>query len=99
MKTDGRVRPLEGIPVVIKDETTIKGERTTFGSLVYKDNIDTYTAPPAERIFKAGAIMHARSTAPEFSCAAVTRSRLWGATSPPWNLASTSGDRKGPRLH
>lgn len=95
MKTDGRVRPLEGIPVVIKDETTIKGERTTHGSLVYKDNVDSYTAPPAERIFKAGAIMHARSTAPEFSCSAVTRSRLWGATSTPWNLAYTSGGSSG----
>lgn len=95
MKTDGRVRPLEGIPVVIKDETTIKGERTTHGSLIYKDNVDTYTAPPAERIFKAGAIMHARSTAPEFSCSAVTRSRLWGATSTPWNLAYTSGGSSG----
>ncbi len=95
MKTDGRVRPLEGIPIVIKDETAIKGERTTFGSLVYKDNIDTYTAPPTERIFKAGAIMHARSTAPEFSCCAVTRSRLWGATSTPWNLAYTSGGSSG----
>jgi amidase len=95
MKTDGRVRPLEGIPIVIKDETTIKGERTTFGSLVYKDNIDSYTAPPAERIIKAGAIIHARSTAPEFSCCAVTRSRLWGATSTPWNLAYTSGGSSG----
>jgi amidase len=95
MKTDGRTRPLEGIPVVIKDETTIEGERTTFGSLVYKDNIDTYTAPPAERIFRAGAIMHARSTAPEFSCCAVTRSRLWGVTSTPWNLAYTSGGSSG----
>lgn len=95
MKTDGRLRPLEGIPIVIKDETTIKGERTTHGSLIFKDNIDTYTAPPAERIFKAGAIMHARSTAPEFSCSAVTRSRLWGATSTPWNLAYSSGGSSG----
>src|SRR3546814_19698379 len=39
--------------------------------------------------------MHARSTAPEFSCAAVTRSRLWGATSTPWNLAYTSGGSSG----
>ena len=48
MKTDGRVRPLEGIACAIKDETTIKGWRTTFGSLIYKDNVDEYTAPPAE---------------------------------------------------
>ena len=69
MRTDGRTRPLEGLAIVIKDETTIKGERTTFGSLVFKDNVDTVTAPPAELIFKAGAIMLARSCAPEFSCA------------------------------
>jgi len=50
MKTDGRVRALEGIACAIKDETTIKGWRTTFGSLIYKDNVDEYTAPPAERI-------------------------------------------------
>ena len=31
-KTDGRLRPLEGIPMVINDESAIKGERTTFGS-------------------------------------------------------------------
>ena len=28
MKTDGRLRPLEGIAVAIKDETAIKGEIT-----------------------------------------------------------------------
>jgi Asp-tRNA(Asn)/Glu-tRNA(Gln) amidotransferase A subunit family amidase len=31
MKTDGRLRPLEGIACAIKDETTIKGWRSTFG--------------------------------------------------------------------
>ena len=31
-KTDGQLRPLEGIPMVINDESAIKGERTTFGS-------------------------------------------------------------------
>src|SRR3546814_11867857 len=34
MKTDGRTRPLEGITVVIKDETTIKSERHTFGAQI-----------------------------------------------------------------
>ena len=32
--SNGDGHPLHGLPVVIKDETTIKGERTTFGSLV-----------------------------------------------------------------
>jgi amidase len=91
MKTDGRTRALEGLPTVIKDETTIKGWRSTFGSLVFKDNIDSYTAPPAERIMKAGAVIHARSAAPEFSCAPYTHSRLWGVTRTPWNLDYSPG--------
>jgi Asp-tRNA(Asn)/Glu-tRNA(Gln) amidotransferase A subunit family amidase len=95
MKTDGRLRALEGLPTVIKDETTIKGWRTTFGSLIYKDNIDSYTAPPAERIMKAGAIIHARSAAPEFSCQPFTHSRLWGITRTPWNLDYSCGGSSG----
>jgi len=95
MKTDGRLRPLEGIACAIKDETTIKGWRSTFGSLLFKDHIDSYTAPAAERILKAGAIVHARSAAPEFSCAPYTHSRLWGITRTPWNLDYSCGGSSG----
>ncbi len=95
MKTDGRTRALEGLPTVIKDETTIKGWRSTFGSLVFKDNVDSYTAPPAERIMKAGAVIHARSAAPEFSCAPYTHSRIWGVTRTPWNLDYSPGGSSG----
>ena len=95
MKTDGRTRALEGVPMAIKDETTIKGWRTTFGSVVFKDNIDTYTAPAAERIIKAGAVIHARSAAPEFSCAPYTHSRQWGITRNPWNLDYSPGGSSG----
>jgi Asp-tRNA(Asn)/Glu-tRNA(Gln) amidotransferase A subunit family amidase len=95
MKTDGRLRALEGLATAIKDETTIKGWRSTFGSLIFKDNIDRYTAPPAERILKAGAIVHARSAAPEFSCAPYTHSRIWGVTRTPWNLDWSCGGSSG----
>ena len=36
-------------------------------------------------MLEAGAIVHARTTAPEFSCAGFTQSRLWGVTRNPWN--------------
>ena len=41
----------------------------------------------AERILRAGAIVHARSAAPEFSCAPVTYSKLWCMTYP-FNMLS-----------
>ncbi|MGE3231072.1 MAG: amidase [Hyphomicrobium sp.] len=94
-KTDGRLRPLEGLPVVIKDDTAIAGDRTTYGSLLYKDNIDETTAPSADRILKAGALLLGRSTTPEFAAAGICWSRLWGVTATPWNLRYSAGGSSG----
>ncbi len=95
MKRGAKLKPLEGIPLAVKDAQRVAGKRTTHGSLIFKDNIDRYTAPPAERILKAGAIVHARSAAPEFSCAPYTHSRLWGVTRTPWNLDYSCGGSSG----
>lgn len=95
MKTDGRPRPLEGLPVAIKDEAPIKGERMTNGSLILKDNVSDETNPSIGRVLKAGAIMHARTATPEFSCAAWTHSKLWGVTRTPWNLKYSCGGSSG----
>jgi Asp-tRNA(Asn)/Glu-tRNA(Gln) amidotransferase A subunit family amidase len=95
MKTDGRLRPLEGVPVAIKDFHPIKGEITTFGSRLYKDFRPDNTAPTVERLFDAGAIMHIRTTTPEFAHSSVTKSPLWGVTRNPWNQDYTAGGSSG----
>lgn len=95
MKTDGRPRPLEGLPVAIKDEAPIKGERMTNASLILKDNVSDETNPSIGRVLKAGAIMHARTATPEFSCTAWTHSKLWGITRTPWNLRYSCGGSSG----
>ena len=41
----GDARPLEGVPLGVKDEAAIEGERTTHGSLLRRDAIDTKTSP------------------------------------------------------
>ncbi|HMK12011.1 MAG TPA: amidase, partial [Acidimicrobiales bacterium] len=88
-------RPLEGIPMAVKEEEAVAGEPWTQGSLLYKDTIAPHSSPFAERILESGAIVHARSTAPEFSCAGFTHSRLWGVTRNPWNLDVTVGGSSG----
>jgi Asp-tRNA(Asn)/Glu-tRNA(Gln) amidotransferase A subunit family amidase len=85
MRTDGRLRALEGLTVAVKDTMDVKGQRNTQGSLLYKDYVATETHPLVERLLKAGAILHARSTIPEFCCAWITTSRLFGTTHNPWN--------------
>ncbi len=88
-------RALEGIPTVIKEEEPIKGEPWTQGSLIHVDRIADHTSAFARRILDSGAIMHARSTTPEFCCAGFTHSRLWGITRNPWNTDFTPGGSSG----
>lgn len=88
-------RRLEGIPVVIKDDANIKGKRATQGSLIYKDHTSTFTDPHVARLLRAGAIVHARTTCPEFCAAWITDSRIHGLTRCPWNTDYTPGGSSG----
>jgi Asp-tRNA(Asn)/Glu-tRNA(Gln) amidotransferase A subunit family amidase len=91
----GRPRPLEGIPIAIKDFHVVKGEITALGSKIYKDFRPDNTAPTIERLFKAGCIMHCRTTTPEFAHSGATHSPLWGITRNPWNLDYGPGGSSG----
>ena len=91
----GTARPLEGIPVAVKDESLIEGKETSFGSLLMKGFIAPVTDVSIQRLQKAGAIIHARTATPEFSCAFVTSSELRGTTRNPWNLDCTPGGSSG----
>lgn len=88
-------RPLEGIPVGLKDEVEVEGEPATQASLAFKDLVAEQTTAVAERIAEAGGIVHARTTTPEFSCAAFTHSKLYGVTRNPWNLHYGVGGSSG----
>ena len=90
-----RPRALEGLPVAIKDLHDVKGEITTFGSRLFADNRSTSSLPYVERLLRAGAILFARTTSPEFGCLGVTHSELWGVTRNPWNLAFGPGGSSG----
>jgi aspartyl-tRNA(Asn)/glutamyl-tRNA(Gln) amidotransferase subunit A len=88
-------RPLEGIPVGIKDEMGVLGQPCTYGSLIYRDHMSTSTAPLAERALAAGAYVHIRTRTPEFSCIGMTHSRLWGVSHNPWNATYDVGGSSG----
>jgi aspartyl-tRNA(Asn)/glutamyl-tRNA(Gln) amidotransferase subunit A len=88
-------RPLEGLPVAVKEEAPIKGQKNTFGCVPLRDAVADHTAVFVQRILDAGGIVHARSTTPEFSCAPVTWTKLWGVTRNPWNTAYSPGGSSG----
>jgi aspartyl-tRNA(Asn)/glutamyl-tRNA(Gln) amidotransferase subunit A len=88
-------RPLEGLPVAAKAEQPIAGRLHTDGSLAFADRIAAVTHPVVERVLAAGGIVHIRTTTPEFSCAAITHTKLWGVTRNPWNLHYSPGGSSG----
>jgi aspartyl-tRNA(Asn)/glutamyl-tRNA(Gln) amidotransferase subunit A len=88
-------RPLEGLPVAVKEEAPISGQRNTLGSVPLRDVVADHTAVFVQRIIDAGGIVHARTTTPEFSCAPFTWSLLWGVTRNPWNPAFSPGGSSG----
>jgi Asp-tRNA(Asn)/Glu-tRNA(Gln) amidotransferase A subunit family amidase len=91
----GEARPLEGLPVAIKEEQPIAGLPWREGSTRQRDNVATETHPVVERIMAAGGIVHGRTTTPELCCAGFTHSDLWGTTRNPWNLDYSSGGSSG----
>lgn len=91
----GDARPLEGLPVSIKEEQPMAGRSLSFGSKVFVDDVAEYTHPAVERIQAAGGMVHVRTTTPEFSCAGFTHTDLWGITRNPWNLDFSPGGSSG----
>jgi Asp-tRNA(Asn)/Glu-tRNA(Gln) amidotransferase A subunit family amidase len=91
----GEARALDGLPVAVKEEAPIAGHPNRLGSIPLKDEVAAHTAVFVQRILDAGGIVHARTTTPEFSCAPVTWSRLWGVTRNPWNTAFSPGGSSG----
>jgi Asp-tRNA(Asn)/Glu-tRNA(Gln) amidotransferase A subunit family amidase len=94
-KTRGRIRALEGLPLAVKDDTAISGRVSTQGSLWLRDHVEDHTNPSIERLIRAGAIVHARTTCPEFCWPWTCDTRIHGITRNPWNLAFTCGASSG----
>jgi aspartyl-tRNA(Asn)/glutamyl-tRNA(Gln) amidotransferase subunit A len=94
-RADGSARPLEGLPTVLKEEQPIAGRTIEEGSLLERGNLAEVSHPVVERVFASGAVVHGRTTTPEFSCAPFTHSDLWGITRNPWNTAMSPGGSSG----
>jgi Asp-tRNA(Asn)/Glu-tRNA(Gln) amidotransferase A subunit family amidase len=91
----GQPRPLEGVPIAIKDNVFTKGIRTTFGSKLYEDFVPDRDAILVERLRNAGAVILGKTNLPEFGLIGITDNVVFGKTVNPWNLEKTSGGSSG----
>lgn len=91
----GKARPLEGVPVAIKDNIFTKGIRTTFGSRLYENFIPDKDAILVERLKNTGAVILGKTNLPEFGLVGITDNLVFGKTVNPWNLNKTPGGSSG----
>jgi aspartyl-tRNA(Asn)/glutamyl-tRNA(Gln) amidotransferase subunit A len=89
------VRPLEGIPLAVKELHPVKGVTTSCGSRILEGVVADRTLPAVQRLLDAGAIMHIRTTTPEFAHCGHCHSPLYGVTRNPWNLDYAPGGSSG----
>lgn len=92
---DEQLPALLGITVATKEKHGIAGLSLSQGLLAHQHVVATENHPIVDRLQAAGAIIHARTTSPEFSCATVTHSPMWGVTRNPFNRAKSPGGSSG----
>lgn len=91
----GTARPLEGLPVTIKDAFEVRGFNATCGSLRLADHHPEADAPAVARLREAGAVIVGKTNVPEFSADWQTDNRLFGRTNNPWDLSRSPGGSSG----
>jgi len=83
----GKLRPLHGIPVIVKDNYDTKDLPTTAGSLALKGSIPPDDAFQVRKLREAGAVILAKSNMAEWAFSPyVTESSLAGVTRNPYDL-------------
>ena len=86
--------PLHGIPWGAKDLLAVKGYKTTWGAMPFKDQIIDMNATVVQRLEEAGAVLIAKLT-----MGALAYGDVWygGTTKNPWDVSEgSSGSSAGP---
>lgn len=83
----GKLRPLHGIPIIVKDNYNTKDLQTTAGSLALKGSLPANDAYQVRKLREAGAIVLAKSNMAEWAFSPqMTVSSIAGITRNPYDL-------------
>ena len=91
----GEIRPLEGLPITIKDSVMTEGVRSTDGMKIFEHYIPAHDAPTVARLRAAGAVIIAKTNLPEMAMDYDCDNPVFGATNNPWNRARVPGGSSG----
>lgn len=82
---------LDGVPVTIKDNIATQGDPVPLGTRATDLTPAVATAPPAARLFEAGAVMLCKTTMPDYGMLSSGLSSFHALARNPWDLSKTPG--------
>jgi aspartyl-tRNA(Asn)/glutamyl-tRNA(Gln) amidotransferase subunit A len=96
----GEARPLEGVPLGIKDLYCTKGVRTTACSGILDAFTPTYESTVSQNLWDAGAVMLGKLNCDEFAMGSSNETSCFGPVTNPWrrkgsNVALVPGGSSG----
>jgi amidase len=87
--------PLHGVPVTIKDNVDVRGQRTPNGLTGQAGLIAPDDSPVTANLRAAGAVLVGRTNTPEVSMRPTTNNPLYGLTRNPWADEISAGGSSG----
>ena len=91
----GEARPLEGLPMTIKDCFEVAGLITDVGAPALRDHVPDQDASAVARLRRAGAVILGKTNVPMLTGDFQTYNGLHGVTQNPWNLDYSPGGSSG----
>ena len=80
----GEARPLEGIPIAVKDMFCTEGVRTTACSHILDNFVPTYESTVTTQLWRDGAVMLGKTNNDEFAMGSSNESSYFGPVQSPW---------------
>ena len=87
----GEARPLDGIPLAVKDLFCTKDVLTTASSHILDGFVPPYESTVTEKLWTAGSVMLGKTNLDEFGMGSSTTASHYGATENPWRRQSKDG--------